>query len=215
MKRTCRLAVLVLAAVVLISGCSRPTERLSVLWDAPRFTLIDQAGQAFSSDRLMGQVWLADFIYTYCPDECPLYLSPKMMQTQQQILAKGLVGQVQLVSLTVDPRRDTPAILAEYGARYGADPRIWHFLTGPDATIQGILQDGFKVGSAIQADPVTVSASATGTASQNRAGDSYTLLHSSTLLLVGRDGKIRATYDGQDVEVQQMVADIQSLLGEK
>jgi protein SCO1 len=207
--------------LVLMIGCVPRPSALPVLWDAPQFNLVDASGQPFATTDLAGKVWLIDFIYTNCPDVCPVYLSPKMKTLQDEVLAKNLVGQVELVSLTVDPRRDTPAVLAEYGARFGADPRVWRFLTGPDATIQPLLQTGFKIGSAIKAEEaVTVSAGqdtqahGQGAASGTPAG-SYTLIHSSYFLLVDGAGKIRANYDGTEVEAAKMFGDMRQLLAQK
>src|SRR2546429_4462266 len=45
--------------------------------------------------------------------------------------AAGAIPEVKLVSFTVDPEHDTPSALAEYAARYHAQPERWHFLTGP------------------------------------------------------------------------------------
>ena len=182
--------------------------RLGTLWAAPRFSLTTETGQALSSDALAGRVWLVDFIYTTCPDECPLYLSPKMAAFQSKVLGAGLGGQMALVSITVDPQRDTPSVLAEYARRYGADPQIWHFLTGPGPALDDLLQNGFKVGSALKADPVTVTPTMPGGAPP------YTMLHTSTMLLVDRQGMIRSQYDGIDVKVDDLWQDARSLLNQ-
>jgi protein SCO1/2 len=100
---------------------------------------------------------------------------------------------VDLVSISVDPQRDTPAVLQEYAARYGADPRVWHFLTGPEATLQGLLQTGFKVGSVVKAET------------------DGNLVHSSYFLLVDRQGKVRALYDGTEVDAAKMFTDLHQL----
>ncbi len=197
--------------LVLVASCT-PGPRLDRLWDAPRFTLTDETGRPFNSDALAGRVWLADFIYTNCPDECPLYLSPKMVALQKSILSAGLAGKVALISFTVDPRRDTPAVLADYAARYGADPQVWRFLTGPEATIQPLLQTGFKVGAAVPADSVTV-APATPAAGQSGSGG-YLLVHSSYFLLVDRQGTIRGTYDGEQISADEMLRGVRQLLAE-
>jgi protein SCO1 len=206
--------------LLLVTGCTGGP-RLEMLWDTPAFTLTDAADRPFGSDQLAGKVWLVDFIYTNCPDECPLYLSPKMAALQKELLDRKLAGQVDLVSLTVDPKRDTPAVLADYAARYGADGRIWHFLTGPDAMIQGLLQNGFKVGSALPAVTVQVGGTpqAVGTPGAIHAhaaqGDaSYSVAHTTYFLLVDRHGKIRATYDGEQVKVEDMLKGAQALLKE-
>ncbi len=212
-------AVWLSLGVWFLAGCSQGA-RLDTLWDAPGFTLTDESGRPFSSQQLSGRVWFVDFIYTNCPDECPLYLSPKMMALQKDILSQNLAGKVDLISISVDPKRDTPAVLADYASRYGADPRVWHFLTGPDATIQPLLQTGFKVGAAIPAESVQVTpgthegtpgASPTGTA---EPGGADTLLHSSYFLLVDDSGKVRATYDGEQVKVDEMLNAMKSLLAQ-
>lgn len=192
--------------VVGVAGCGSGP-RLETLWDAPRFNLTDESGRPFSSDALAGRVWLADFIYTHCPDECPIYLSPKMASLQARIIAANLADQVQLISFTVDPRRDTPAVLADYAAAYGADPRVWRFLTGPDATIGPLLQTGFKVGAAVPADAVTVT--------PPTPAPAYALIHSAYFLLVDRQGKIRGTYDGEQVPADDMLKGIRQLLNER
>jgi protein SCO1/2 len=202
------LTVSFLACVLAISGCARAQPALGTLWDAPSFDLIDQGGAPFSSTSLAGKVWVVDFFYSNCQDECPIYLSPKMRMLQEQITNKGLESQVKLISITVDPKRDTPQVLQDYATRYAADPGIWSFLTGPDSTIQGLLQNGFKVGSAIWEMPVTVTvAQAGGGASSN-----YTILHSPYMLLVDQQGKIRQEYDGTQVDVSQIFGNVSQLV---
>ncbi len=211
---------------MLLAGCAAGP-RQETLWDAPAFTLTDAASQPFGSGQLAGRVWLADFIYTNCPDECPLYLSPKMAALQRAILAGNLAGKIDLVSITVDPQRDTPAVLADYGARYGADPRVWHFLTGPNATLQDLMQNGFKVGSALPADTVQVGGTTAGTPARQTGGTpaaptdtphagaaGYTLTHSVYFVLVDRHGKVRAVYDGEQVTPEEMLKGAQALLRE-
>src|SRR4051812_32823612 len=59
-------------------------EPLPTLWPAPRFTLVDQAGQIRSSDELRGSVWIADFIFTHCSTVCPI-LTARMVQIQRAV----------------------------------------------------------------------------------------------------------------------------------
>ena len=114
-----------------------------MLGTVPAFSLTDQTGHRFGTDDLRGKVWVADFIFTACPEACPL-MSQKMADVMRR--ARQLGPDFHLVSMTVDPDRDTPARLAEYGARYGAHPQKWSFLTGPMDVIQAAVVDGFKVG---------------------------------------------------------------------
>jgi protein SCO1/2 len=95
---------------------------------AADFTLTDQDGQPFTLSSLQGKVVLIDFIFTSCPGPCPL-LSLKFSQLQQR-LGERLGKDVMLLSVTIDPKRDTPAVLKDYAQRYQADLQGWKFLTG-------------------------------------------------------------------------------------
>jgi protein SCO1 len=140
----------------------------------PDFTLTDQTGQAFGTQDLRGKVWVADFIFTSCAGSCPL-LSQKMAEVAHR--GRQLGPDFRLVSLTVDPERDTPEVLAGYAARYGANPRKWSFLTGPMATIQGAVVDGFKVGMG-----------------REKVGDFWEIFHGENLVLVDRSLHIRGYF---------------------
>jgi len=95
---------------------------------ASDFTLTDQDGQSFTLSSLQGKVVLIDFIFTSCPGPCPL-LSLKLSQLQQR-LGDRLGKDVMLLSVTIDPKRDTPAVLKDYAQRYQANLQGWKFLTG-------------------------------------------------------------------------------------
>jgi protein SCO1/2 len=100
---------------------------------APDFTLTDQDGQSVQLSNLHGKVVLLDFIYTSCPGPCPI-LSRKFAQLQKK-LGDNFGKEVMLLSITVDPQHDTPAVLKQYAHRYQADTSGWKFLTGSTAEI--------------------------------------------------------------------------------
>src|SRR5215470_9129021 len=122
----------------------RLTASPAVLGGLPAFTLTDQRGQPFGSRELAGKVRVADFIFTACQQACPL-LSERMAEVGKR--ARQLGPDFHLVSISVDPERDTPERLAAYAARYGANPMSWSFLTGPEQAIQATVVDGFKIGA--------------------------------------------------------------------
>ncbi len=148
----------------------------------PDFALTDQTGQPFGTRDLRGKVWVADFIFTNCAGSCPL-LSQKMAEVAKR--ARQLGPDFRLVSLTVDPERDTPPVLAGYAAHYGANPHKWSFLTGDMVTIQNAVTDGFKVGMG-----------------KDKVGDFWEIFHGENLVLVDRQLHIRgyfpATAEGLD-----------------
>ena len=85
---------------------------------APPFALTDQHGQPFGSADIGQRAALVSFIFTTCTEWCPV-LSPKLRETQEQLRADGLLGsKVLLLSITVDPKQDTPDKLAAYAQRY-------------------------------------------------------------------------------------------------
>lgn len=105
----------------------------------PDFTLFDQEGRAVSINRFRGKHVVLNFIFTRCPvaTMCPA-ATLKMMALQQAARAAG-VGDLELVSLSLDPEYDTPGVLKEYAEARGIDTANFTFLTGPDAAVRHLL----------------------------------------------------------------------------
>lgn len=193
------LFILLLLAVSL-AACADDAPPLPKMGDAPVFSLYDQSGRPFGSDDLYGYVWVANFIYTSCDDPCRTVLTPKMQELQQSIEADpDLAQRVQLLSITVDPARDNPYVLAQYARSVDADPSSWRFLTDVDGqTIPDLVQNGFGIDEGRQA-----------AAEGGRA-----LTHSSRFVLVDATGTKRALYEGRSVPVAEMLKDIRRLTRE-
>jgi len=100
----------------------------------PDFTLTDQDGRPVTLSQFRGSLVAIDFIYTRCPlpDVCPR-LSANFARLQ-----KRFGGKITLLSITIDPRYDTPAVLTDYAHRWHADTKSWRFLTGSEDEIQKI-----------------------------------------------------------------------------
>ena len=180
---------LAIAAVFVLSGCAPKQPPLPVYGQIPAFELTAETGQPFDRKSLDGKVWVADFIFTTCTGPCPR-ISSLMREAQQ---ATSAIPEVRLVSFTVDPERDTPAVLAQYAARYHAQPERWHFLTGPRDALDHLTRDAFKLGNV-----------------------DGSLVHSTRLVLLDRQSRIRGYYGtSEDDPVVQLVRDIKRVLGEK
>jgi protein SCO1/2 len=108
--------------------------------------LTDQDGRQVRllSDVVADKVVVVSFLFTNCTDSCPV-VSHTFSQLQDK-LGDALESRVRLVSLTVDPARDTPSTLKAYSAQHGARPG-WLWLTGPSANVTEALK-GFGVYSA-------------------------------------------------------------------
>lgn len=107
------------------------------------FELMDQLGKRVSSKEWEGDVWAGSFFFAACPSIC-YQQNIKLQQLHQKYKERGL----KLVSITCDPKNDTPVALATYAGRFSADPRSWKFLTTPDGDLDYIRQIGneyFKV----------------------------------------------------------------------
>jgi len=154
----------------------------------PPFALTERAGRPIGLEDMRGYVWVADFIFTNCAGPCPL-MTQRMAALQDELpLKKGL----RLVSITVDPERDTTEILRRYADAAGARNDLWLFLTGPQPAIYKLAVEGFHMGSV--SDP---------------------LLHSTRFALVDRKGHIRGYYDYADAEMMaRLIADVTRLVRE-
>ena len=156
---------------------------------APSFRLTDQTGQPFDGDSLNGKVWVADFIFTRCAGSCPL-MTQKMAGLQAT-----LPPEVALVSFSVDPAYDTPAVLKRYGKQWGAVFPRWRFLTGPEPEIARLTKDGFRLSYAEGTDPAEP------------------VIHSIRFVLIDKTGVIRGYYDSTDpAAMAQLTTDVASLL---
>jgi protein SCO1 len=161
---------------------------LPILGRVDNFTLQDQNDRPLSRQDLMGKIWIADFIYTTCPDQCP------MMSRAMQVI-QGLVPKkapVHLVSVSVDPKRDTPPVMAQYAQKYHSEPGRWSFLTGKEADILELTKS-FQLPAPVQAPKNLID-------------------HSQQLVLVDARSRIRGYYDGtNELEVKRLVKDVSQL----
>lgn len=194
--------LIVLAAVVtgyqLIA--SRIPQPLPVLMTLPEVTLTDQNGQAFDLNQTRGKVVVLSLIYTHCPDVCPV-TTAKMKQIQDQVRLAGWDTQVQLVTFTVDPARDTPEVLTRFAGLFHADPSNWVFLTGTSAQVDVLIKGlSLYVERVYYVDNTPVPESAL---TQPAAGLTYLVNHTDRLFLIDRQGRVRALPPGSRTNIDE------------
>ncbi|WP_292036058.1 SCO family protein [Mesorhizobium sp.] len=98
----------------------------------PDFTLRAADGRVVRPADLAGKVVVLQFIYTSCPDVCPLH-AEKIAEVQKMVNSTPMKDRVDFVSIATDPRKDTPDALKAYGPTHGLGPANWLFLTtAPD-----------------------------------------------------------------------------------
>ena len=173
-------ALVVVIAATVLQRMRRP-EPPPVLGPAPAFILTNRDGRSVRGEHLAGRPWIADFIFTRCPASCPL-MTARMARLDRELAQDH---EVKLVSFSVDPDHDTPAVLQRYAESYKAPPR-WLFLTGDKTEIYRLSRQGFKLGIEIPA------ATAPG------GPPVEPILHSTRFVLVDGLGRIRGYYDGFD-----------------
>ena len=111
--------------------------------DRPRalvnFALTDTAGREVTRADLDGKILAVSFLFTSCSLTCP-EVSRRMAEIQQLTATND---DVRLLSLTVDPRSDTPPVLAKWAARFGADTNRWRLLTGTKPALYELIGTSF------------------------------------------------------------------------
>ena len=140
------------------------------------FRLTDRTGREVSRADVAGMFLVGNFVFTSCSVSC-LLVNQQMAEVQR--LTAGQPD-VQLLSLTVDPRTDTPPVLAQFAARFGADTNRWLFLTGDKAQLYGLIETSF-----LAREPFTQDSPMPG----GFAG-------TERIALVDRTGRVRRYFDG-------------------
>jgi len=173
----------ILAAIFVVGGLSPTPGRGTVAVGGP-FHLVDQNGKPFSDQDMKGKPYLVFFGYTHCPDICPTTLFD-MSQLMRKLGPDA--DRIGALFITVDPERDTAAVLKDYMASF--DPHV-RGLTGAPAAIEQAIKD-YRV----YAKKVPLQ------------GGDYTMDHTALVYLMNKDGRFVAPFDMQrtaDVEAAEM-----------
>jgi protein SCO1 len=212
------LALAIPIGALIASKANEP--RLPELAVLPDFSLTDQAGRPFGRKDLIGRVWIADFVFTSCADACPR-LTQKLRSVQDKLTPQEQARGIGLLSLSVDPERDTPAKLADYARTFGARDGVWHFLTGAQAEVERTVVQGFRIAMAkMPLDPrLLVPQGVTATPPSPHPGETteelhaqaFDILHGEKMVLVDARGRIRGYYDADDPGLQRLLRDARRL----
>ncbi len=160
--------------------------------EVPDVTLVNQNGQRIDLKQFRGKPLLLTFVYTSCPfpDYCPR-MSNNFAQVLQQLQKNPTAfGDAQLLSISIDPEHDKPAVLREYGERYvgRVDPKFQHWQ--------------FASGSPEQ---VRKAADFFGLAYNTKDGQ---IVHGLSTVLVGKNGKVLKVYSGNAWKPDDVAADV-------
>lgn len=161
-------------------------------YQIPSFQFTNQDSLPVSDKTFDGKIYVTDFFFISCPTICP------KMKTQMKRVYDKFKGnsEVMILSYTIDPKHDTPAVLKEFAKNLGVTGNQWQFATGKK-------EDIFKTGKSYMV------------VAQEDAGAPGGLLHSGHFVLVDKEKHVRGMYDGTTEEgADKLMADIDQLLAE-
>lgn len=167
-----------------IAQAERSRASIEIYGEVPDFTFTERSGEPFGLDNMRGKINVVDFIFTNCPMICPL-MAEQMIPLYQLYKHSE---QVQFVSISVDPERDSLPRLREYARDLGVTDNRWVFLRAPTDSVVWLAEDGFMV-----------------------SGD-FPGGHSTKFILVDQEGRIRGYFDFDDPhQIELLKVDIKEL----
>jgi len=180
-----------LAALAL--GCTKKTAKdVPVLGALPEFSLLDQNEQAFSRGTMLGDIWVSAFVFTHCNSTCPR-LTAHMKGLQARL---SDVQSANFLSVSVDPRNDTPEVIKAYMTKNELDERNWRFVTGEEEAIRQVVVEGFKV-------PIGDE--------DSRAAGADEIMHSNSFVLVDQEAQVRGYYRANNDGIADLERDLRAL----
>lgn len=161
----------------------------------PVVQLLNQYGDTFSTDVLNGKISVTQFFFTSCEGICPV-ISGNMTSVQKAFAGNS---EVKLLSISVDPARDSVPALQRYATRFNCDSTQWTLLTGDKKKIYDHARHGYLLPAIEEGD-----------------GGEEDFIHSDMLVLVDRNSVIRGYYTGTDTaQVRMLIEDVNILLNQK
>ena len=191
------LYIISILSFLLLTGCGKSFSRDEKIKTS--FSLINQdsSGVTFPDD-FANKVIVMGFIYTNCPDVCPLTVHH--MQQIQETLTKEERNDVYFVALSFDPDRDKPYILKKYAEVREIDFSNFEFLTGNKTEIDSLL------------DIMNVYAFPGDTTKGPNGERFYYMTHTDRITLIDKNGNIREDYSGSHADINKLLEDIKLLM---
>lgn len=149
----------------------------------PEFSFTNQEGKSIGRAEMEGKITIVDFFFTSCPSICPL-MSKEMERVNDMFREEP---KVQIMSVSIDPEFDTPAVLKEYAAEHNAIPGKWHFLSGPKDETYQLARCGFVIPTI------------------DGKGEPDDFVHTDKFILVDDLGRIRGYYSGTNREAVDLL----------
>jgi len=162
------------------------------------FHLKNQSNQEILfPDFAKGNIVLVNYIFTNCPDICPL--STNNLRLIQRRLKEEKIKDVYFISLSFDPENDTPEALSKFAEVRNLDLSNWQFLTGNKPTIDSIIKKAN-----------VIAAKSDSTIFKN-GRKIFSFIHTDRIQLIDALGQIRKNYKGSTANIDEIVTDVKSL----
>ena len=193
MKKIFALGLIVLA----VYSC---TEKFEVIDDLSKdnFSLIDQTSTPRNFPSITkGKLTVISYIFTNCPDICPL--TTNNMRMIQEKVAEAKIQNVKFVSISFDPTQDKPETLRKFAEVRNLDLSNWTFLTGDKPIIDSLMK---RIGILAVVSDSTVF---------KDGRKIYYYTHTDRIQLMDEEGRIRKNYKGSNINVEEILRDIKSL----
>ena len=186
-----------------VSNSTKDNGSLVKIGPAPKFDLVNQYNIKINNETYKGKVYVLEFFFTTCPSICPK-MNLSMLQIENTFFGNPNFG---IVSITIDPEHDTPAVLKKHRELLGVKSSNWNFLTGDKTYIFDLSNKGFNLYAG----------------QNNKAKGGFE--HSGLFALIDKNGDIRCRkddfgnpilyYDGLDKKgVRDIQQDVAILLKE-
>jgi protein SCO1/2 len=182
---------------VFLFGCR---DKFPVVEDFSKdhFHLKNQSNQEILfPDFAKGNIVLVNYIFTNCPDICPL--STNNLRLIQRRLKEEKIKDVYFISLSFDPENDTPEALSKFAEVRNLDLSNWQFLTGNKPTIDSIIKKAN-----------VIAAKSDSTIFKN-GRKIFSFIHTDRIQLIDALGQIRKNYKGSTANIDEIVTDVKSL----
>ena len=208
--------LIVVGVLILVGGCGTdqpaPEFNGTVLKGAepsPSFNLTNQTGQAVSLESLQGCVVVLTFLYTYCPDVCPIITS--QLRDVQDLLPDDGSG-VEFVAISVDPERDTVEAAHDYLRRWKIE-EDWQYLVGDRATLEPIWESYFvdPYGEDAGEQAATPEPRGAVDALSAAIAERYLVIHSAPVFLIDQEGRRRVVFTSP-LDPEEIAQDVRTLL---
>jgi len=180
--------ILAIMALLVINQADKSRSKLPSLGNVPFFEYTERNGQPFGLGDMSGKINIVDFMFTNCKTKCPI-----MVVNMGSLYDHYSDNEnIQIVSISVDPARDSLAALRKYAEEHGVTDNRWVFLRAPVEDVVDLSENGFML-----------------------AADGLPMGHSIKFVLVDWNENIRGYYDGMDAAaMDDIIGDIKKLLKE-